>query len=687
MLTLAHIVLAKPECRVTSNAVQVTNGTFRLETNLLTGRYNCRWTNQSQLLSASCECRLSDGTTLATTSYTHHSCSAVTDVAPLKDSTGTGIRVTVHHTATQLPELRQEFDVYDDGPSFFITSLTVVSDNEIGTNKISPLVADSRDGGLRLSTKATPVVLFVPFDNDAWVRFNNAHDPAKDPDSYEVTAIFDNASRQGVVIGSVRHDLWKTGIESRDLSAGAIGHLRVYGGATGSLSRDSQPHGVVTGRTVTSPPVMVGSYDDWRDGLEEFGRTNGRVSPPLVWAGGPIFGWNSWAAYGGSVDLAKYTNASDFIHSEVQSKSFNNNDVAYINWDASWNKCTPDELRTAARHAHENGQKAGIYFSPFTLWNDKLEKVVEGTDGKYVYGDLLLRDSEGKPLPRLDGGQPLDPTHPGTLAHVDWQLDRFVDWGYDFVKLDFLNAAVLEGRHFDPAVSTGVAAYNLSMKRIVADLAPEKIGRSFFISLSIAPVFPAGFGHSRRISCDAFGEIRDTEYMLNSLSYGWWQNGSVYTFNDPDHIVLWRPQHPSSLEEARSRVNASAIAGTTFINSDDFTDPTSQQRAAQLLTNPQINALARSGRTFRPIEADASDRASNCFVREDPDGIRYVAAFNFNAKEPATVRVKLDRIGVAAASTYRLHDLWDDTDRTLSGDLTIALPPAGSKIVRLTPAR
>lgn len=31
--------------------------------------------------------------------------------------------------------------------------------------------------------------------------------------------------------------------------------------------------------------------------------------------------------------------------------------------------------------------------------------------------------------------------------------------------------------------------------------------------------------------------MKDTEYTLNALSYGWWQD-KVYQFNDPDHIVL-----------------------------------------------------------------------------------------------------------------------------------------------------
>src|SRR5207253_2906679 len=131
------------------------------------------------------------------------------------------------------------------------------------------------------------------------------------------------------------------------------------------------------------------------------------------------------------------------------------------------------------------------------------------------------------------------------------------------VKLDFLSHGTLEGAHFDNNAPTGVAAYNVGMKRIIADLNLAKIGRPFFISLSIAPLFPAGYAHSRRISCDAFASIGSTEYMLNALTYGWWQNGTLYRFTDPDHTVVYKVHNEQPVREAegRSRFHASVIAG------------------------------------------------------------------------------------------------------------------------------
>ncbi len=53
------------------------------------------------------------------------------------------------------------------------------------------------------------------------------------------------------------------------------------------------------------------------------------------------------------------------------------------------------------------------------------------------------------------------------------------------------------------------------------DVVKANAGR-MFLSLSIAPLFPSGYGHARRLSCDTKGHIsgkdQSTEYMLNALT-------------------------------------------------------------------------------------------------------------------------------------------------------------------------
>ena len=63
----------------------------------------------------------------------------------------------------------------------------------------------------------TGTVLFVPFDNDCWVKYD-VRPLAGEQLSYEVSALFQPRSRRGLIVGSVEHDAWKTGVRSQTRS-------------------------------------------------------------------------------------------------------------------------------------------------------------------------------------------------------------------------------------------------------------------------------------------------------------------------------------------------------------------------------------------------------------------------------------------------------------------------------------
>ena len=666
-----------------SNPVKVNvekgNGTFTLQ-----------WPDGTRIGPIAASIETTDGKHWAVTDFPKHAVKSM--LASPVGVKGAGMRAWEirSYGLRNAPELRQRI-YWEPGSSYVLTELEAVSHEPLSSRRISPVVL-AVGGTASFAVKTKPTVLFVPNDNDMWVHYNEAIDASKDPDSYEVTAIFDNASRKGIVLGSVTHDLWRTGVLARDLGNGSAGTVEVYGGATGHWTHDVEPHGVVTGKTLRSPLVMVGYFADWRDGMETYAGINAEIHPPLAWSGGVPFGWNSWSAYLEKIDARKYVAAADFIHNELEPRGFENDGTTYVNLDGGWTRMKDEDVIASIKHIHAQGQKAGTYFTPFSYWSDDLTKPVEGTNGKYTYGDILLRDSKGNPLPKIDGARPLDPTHPGTIARIDYELAQFVAWGFDSVKLDFLNCGSLEGHHYDPSITTGVAAYAYGMQRIEDDLSPKKIGRSFFLSLSIAPLFPA-YGHSRRVSCDAFGRIEDSEYMLNAVTFGWWTNGTLYHFNDPDHTVISRDTDPyhdqapagsvQTIEEARSRVDASVIAGTVLLDSDDLMDPRAQERAKELLTNTAILDVAREGRSFRPVEGAAGTGAARVFTRSEPDGSLLVAMFNYSDSADKDIHVSLARLGLDASKTYRAADLWLGNSRDVRGSLEVKLKPAESTILHV----
>ncbi|MBM7565785.1 S-layer homology domain-containing protein [Paenibacillus sacheonensis] len=656
-----------------TSGLVVGNGQYNVTFHSSTGYLDYAWTNGQTLHGVYGSVKIGDDT-LTTKSYGAHAFDT-TAIKPLQDEFGTGIELTFMHTEAGKPALKQVYQFYD-GQAYFLTRLDATGDQSISTNYIAPIVVN-RTGGVDTGHDADNRALSVPFDNDAWIRYK-AQSVNRADASYEVTAIYDNASRNGLVIGSVTHDTWKTGIEWKG-TGNKINQFAVYGGASSTVTHDTQAHGSISGTTVSSPTIMAGGFADYRTGMEQYGDANARIAPPLPLGpelpqGVPV-GWNSWGAFGSDLSYQDVIDTSNYFKEHLG--ELNNNGAVYINLDSYWDNLTQEQLGQAVAAIKHNGQQAGIYWGPFVYWGNNMSQTVEGTNGQYTYGDIVLKDPSGNPLPTLDGAYALDPTHPGTKQRMDEYLNRFKGLGFTFIKLDFLTHGSLEGVHFDSKVTTGIQAYNEGMSYM-----NEVLDGSMFISESIAPIFPSQYANSRRISCDTYGAINESEYELNSLTYGWWQNGTIYGYTDPDHMALTRAR---SLEEARSRVNSAVISGTVFLNSDDVNNETAQQYMQELYTNPRINQLAVKGKAFQAVEGNTGANASDAFVLRDGSDA-YLAVFNYNPSQAADKTIDLARAGLTAGQSYTLLDLWSGDSSTLSsGSLALTLQPAGSKLFRLTP--
>jgi hypothetical protein len=305
---------------------------------------------------------------------------------------------------------------------------------------------------------------------------------------------------------------------------------------------------------------------------------------------------------------------------------------------------------------------------------------------KYRYRDILLKAPDGAPLPKVDGGLAIDPSHPGARARTTYFLREFQRLGFQYLKLDFLSHGALEGVHFDPAIQTGIEAYNAGMKQIV-----DETGNRMFLSLSIAPLFPSGYGHARRLSCDTKGHIsggdQTTEYMLNSLTYGWWTDENLY-ITDPDHVVLGTKadQGARSVVEGRSRLLSAVISGGMILDSSRLADdPQGRELAQSVYDSRPWFAVASEGKTFRPIEGNTGDGAATVFIRPSAHGV-YVAVFNYDEKLPHTITIPLDRIDQTLLTVPSVSVTDVSTGKALEpvrGNVSVELSPSESKLIEL----
>ncbi|MCC8172059.1 MAG: alpha-galactosidase [Parabacteroides sp.] len=595
--------------------------------------------------------------------YTKHTVST----EKIKDDFGEGYLYEVTYIGDKLPLLVQSFYIYPE-KEYVLTDFTLEDASGIATNYMAPVNVDRMPEVLGEGENNR--ALFIPFDNDCWIRYQSHPLTFTDLTSYEVTAVFNNASREAIVVGSVEHDNWKSAVTMGKGTRYNIGSLVCYGGAADKTTRDSKPHGALKGAKVKSPKVLLGFFEDWREGLEAYARANAVIAPPKPWDKAVPFGWNSWGALQFNLTYTKALEVSDYYKQNLQHNQFVNADkLVYIGLDSGWNSFSEEELKDFVNRCKANGQVAGVYWTPFTDWAKNPEREIKEMPG-CRYKDVYLY-ANGKPQ-ELDGAFAVDPTHPAIEAMMKSISGLFHRAGFEYVKMDFMTHGAMEAdRWYNGEIQTGIQGYNYGMKLL------DKYFGDMYINLSISPVFPAQYAQSRRIACDAWNKMKDTEYTLNALSYGWWQD-RIYQFNDPDHIVL----REATDGENRARVTSGVVTGL-FIAGDDFSKDGPEEvknKAMKYMTNSEINAIA-NGEAFRPVEGDG-EKSENRFVRIDKDGKAYYAVFNYTDKE-LKMTVALERLGLDSAKEYELKELWSGAESSVRTNLEVMVPACDAVIFRM----
>lgn len=597
-----------------------------------------------------------------------------------------GGEVRVIYSDDSLPELTQVFRL--DG-NVLMAEAWIDDPSGMGVDRFT--VIDCQNATL-LPAEGVNRNLTMPFDNDKFRGYNaNLWNPGEKFTSYECASFYDASSRKGVVIGSVEHDTWKTGIVSDCGDNGELASLEVFGGIVDYETNDVIPnegpiltrHGAVKGEKVKSPLIMIGVYDDWRDGLEAYGDANAIRAPKRSWDGGTIFAWQSWGGMAEHLNYEGAVDVSDFFSQQLPNFR-NEQGKQWMVLDSFWDNMSESQLRQFVDTCHANNQIAGIYWTPFSFWGgyEGLDWTLP-SDSTVTYRDVVIT-ANGVPR-KIGGAISMDPTHPAVKKLIEYQIGKFRDWGYEYVKLDFLNSGSVEADSFyDPNVTTGMQAYNRGMA-IVDSVA----GRDFFVDLSIAPVFPSQYGNARRISCDAWNTIDNTQYMLNSLSGSWWLD-KVYAYNDPDHLVL-REVTPG---ENRMRLTTGAMTGTVLLG-DNFSlrgsyvgDQDCRDRALALATNQAVMDVARLGRSFRPVYGTmpinfthfgADYKVDDIYYLQD-GSITYIAIFNFS-DSAAQRELPLADIGIS--KPYAGTELWTGTFLPSSPTLSVSIPAHDVALIKL----
>lgn len=147
-----------------------------------------------------------DGDTMKSGNYEH----TAFKKEHIADRYGHGVRWTLRMRGDGMPQLVRTFRLYD---GFMLTDIALESDSAISTSYMAPLV--TRHSGKMIKDTMKRAV-FVPYDNDAWIRYGSSTRAEDSLRSYEVTCVYDPEGRKGMVAGAIEHDTWKNAVELTD---------------------------------------------------------------------------------------------------------------------------------------------------------------------------------------------------------------------------------------------------------------------------------------------------------------------------------------------------------------------------------------------------------------------------------------------------------------------------------------
>ncbi|HUL44823.1 MAG TPA: alpha-galactosidase [Bacteroidota bacterium] len=368
-------------------------------------------------------------------------------------------------------------------------------------------------------------------------------------------------------------------------------------------SSDIRTVAVSPGRELHSDTLLIAEDSSPLDLLKMYGEDLQLYAPaifkpftpdgrnPVVQAGISRVpaGWCSWYYY--------YQNISEdsiLLNLNSAAKNLRSDGLQYIQIDdgyqiaaGDWNTNGkfPHGHRWLVDQIHEKKMLAGLWVAPFA--------VAESSSVYKHHRDWLLK-GDGDTLKELFandwwGGRifALDPTKREVQVWLRQLFSTIVnDWGYDYVKIDFLYFAGEAGSYSQPVSSA--RAYQMGLNAIRLGVGQDK-----FILGCGAPLGPSiGYVDGMRIGNDVFAGWDGIIPCVNAAAQRFSYHGTVWC-DDPDCLVV---RDPLTIDQGRAWASIVGLSGQMNLLSDKLTE----------LPPERIDILERTlptyGRSATPVD-------------------------------------------------------------------------------------
>jgi melibiase-like protein len=555
-----------------------------------------------------------------------------------------------------------------------------VSSGPLVVESLEPVCALDELGGRLSWPDVTKVLTNGPMYHDAGAVLDFTAVAMEKRRSWWNVGLFSGYEKEGLCCGFIQNDVAQGRVSAWPAGKDAISLL-----AEGTYQAELV---LAPGASITSNRFMVNIGSDPYIALEDYAQAMGDLHgarPRSI-----VNGWCDWFYAFADITEDEVVRIAEFTARVLLPLGLDTIQVdeGFQRWHGDWegNERFPHGMKWLAERIRGLGLKPGIWLAPYVI--------SEPTEVFRKHPEWLLRKADGSP--RRVGPWPaedsewarnespkrygLDITHPGAAEWFRGLIETVARrWGYQMIKIDFVEWSLLSAdRYHDPGV-TRAAAYRKGFEILRQAAGPEV----HLLDCGPGPV-TVGLLDSMRIELDQ-PPVLWKQYFLESASSAPAAAKRYYFhkrtwINDDDHVCLGL----LATSQAQAAATIVALSGGNLISGDRLTDldPTRLEILKKVIPS--------SGEAARPIDLFDTDRHSVFAVRmRRPFGEWTVLGiFNIGESSPMERRLPLRRLGLDPGKTYVAYDFWKEKlHGEVRGELAVKVAPASVTLLSLHEVR
>ncbi|HOW68085.1 MAG TPA: alpha-galactosidase [Candidatus Paceibacterota bacterium] len=654
---MALPVLASREASSASNNSEapLENEVFRVGFDIPSGRLEVRRQGGQALLSgAYVRVHTIEGVrTTIDSAYSH-----AVETTSLRDKLGEGRQLVVRSSdAKRQLDIDLRITLYDGQPMVvFEATCRNVSTQPIILGSLEPVCAvREQDGGLHWPDTAK-ILTNGPMYYDPGVVADFSLPDPKMWRSWWNIGVFSGYQREGLVCGYLDNQVALGQVAMRREDHHVISLM-----AESVFAKGFELH---PGGSIRSGRFLLNMAPTPYQALEDYAGTMGRLHEARVYS--VINGWCSWFYTYEHVTEEEVLRNAEFAARVLRplGLEYIQVDEGYQRWHGDWegNPRFPHGMKWLADRIRGLGLKPGLWIAPYVI--------SEPTAVFQEHPGWLLHHPDGRlkrvgPWPSEDSDWArnenpkrygLDITHPDAAAWLSNLFDTVGrQWGYEMVKIDFVDWSLLAAhRYHDPTV-TRAAAYRRGF-----EIMRRSLGTACHLQDCGPGPVSVGLSDSMRIELDQNYGYRQRawqQYFLRSTSSASAAAKRYYFhkrtwINDADHACLAH----LTLSQAQAAVSLLALSGGNLISGDRLPelDPTRLEILKKI--------LPAWGEAARPVDLFDTDQPTVFAlpIRRPFGEWTVIGVFNPSETDLVTHRLPLDRLRLDPRKTWVAYDFWNE---------------------------